>query len=466
MIDSPGFQVSGDRHIFLSYRSNEVEFALRLAADLKNAGVKLWMDRLDIYPGDDWRSSLQYGVHNSVAVVALLSPDYVSSKYCLRELAMADRLDKAIFPVLLHPLDDTQWPIEIERRQYVDFSNWHDAVHYRQQLARLVDVLKERFTEQYIGEPALEFQMMTNLAAELETQRGLTEYLELASDADKWFSHEYVRPEPRHSKNWTGPTSFILYPESAHEFVPPAFPRKRLQDIDRIMAEMPAFVLIGEPGAGKTSILSHLALKSIYAYQADPETAPYPLLLNLVGWDDLADFQTFIRQHWRLPNDPIEMIEAGQVILFLDGLNEIQGARLEKIQRVRRWLNSSSPPRRIVVTCRSADYGPETNLGLPCVQIGKMDADHICEFAVNYLGEEIAPFLVNQIIPAEPWADQYKHYLYEQARNPFYLGAMILAHKSSVYGDVPENLGGLLQRLVIEMWQRENLPAGIAARGL
>jgi hypothetical protein len=43
--------MSDNGHIFLSYRSIEADFALQLAADLKNIGVKLWMDRLDVGKG-------------------------------------------------------------------------------------------------------------------------------------------------------------------------------------------------------------------------------------------------------------------------------------------------------------------------------------------------------------------------------------------------------------------------------
>jgi hypothetical protein len=72
MVYSSTFPHVGNTHIFLSYRSSEVEFALKLAADQKNAGVKLRMDRLDISPGDDWRSSLEYAVLDSEAVIAVL----------------------------------------------------------------------------------------------------------------------------------------------------------------------------------------------------------------------------------------------------------------------------------------------------------------------------------------------------------------------------------------------------------
>ena len=55
--------------VFLSYRSTEVDFALKLAVDLKAAGVNLWMDRLDIKPGDDWLKALQNAVSNCAAMI-------------------------------------------------------------------------------------------------------------------------------------------------------------------------------------------------------------------------------------------------------------------------------------------------------------------------------------------------------------------------------------------------------------
>ena len=180
--------VSERRHIFLSYRSSEADFALKLAADLKNAGVNLWMDRLDINPGDDWRKSLEGAVYSCAALISVLSPAYVSSKYCQRELARADRLGRPIFPVLLGTIAESNWPLEIERQQYIDFSSWQEEVAYQKQLNRLVDILKEKFADQISVIPDPETQYLTHLAAEMETQKGLAEYLEFSTDADphKW----------------------------------------------------------------------------------------------------------------------------------------------------------------------------------------------------------------------------------------------------------------------------------------
>jgi hypothetical protein len=53
--------MSEGRHVFLSYRSTERPFALKLAAALRNTGVQLWVDCLPegIRPGDDWPRALE-----------------------------------------------------------------------------------------------------------------------------------------------------------------------------------------------------------------------------------------------------------------------------------------------------------------------------------------------------------------------------------------------------------------------
>src|SRR5690349_13024143 len=136
------------KHVFLSYRSVEVEFALKIAADLKNAGVNLWMDRLDIKPGDDWLKALQQAVNDCGAMIPVLSPDYVTSKYCQRELARADRMGRPIFPIILQPVSESDWPFEIERQQFIDFSRWRDEKFYQEQLLKLEDILKATISDQ------------------------------------------------------------------------------------------------------------------------------------------------------------------------------------------------------------------------------------------------------------------------------------------------------------------------------
>ena len=448
------------RHIFLSYQSSDVDFALRLSADLKNVGVNLWMDRLDISPGDDWRKSVEAAVYSSIAIIAILSPEYVKSKHCQRELARADRLGRAIFPVLLGEISEHGWPLEVEREQYIDFSCWKDdAVLYQEKVNTLVDSLKEKFASQLSVIPSLEAQYLTNLVADLETRQGIAEYLETFTASDKLLEREIIRPEPHNMRIWLGQEMYKLQDLSLENTSDETVSKARLQrhvavkDLYDVLIDHNHFVLTGAADSGKTTILRHLILDSVYAYQATTD-APIPFFVELVGWDDQTDFESFIRSMWPLESDPIELLKQRRLALYLDGLNELWGVKALKVKSLREWLAINSQSGTVIITCRDTEYG--SDLDLPIINIEALDRDNIESFIANYLGEDIAPILLSQLLPQNKSDEDYKHYLYALARNPVLLSALIIVYKSSSFGYIPENVGALLRRLIHEIWEREN----------
>jgi len=191
--------MSNTGHIFLSYRSIEADFALQLAADLKNAGANLWMDRLEvgIKVGDDWVQALQNALDTCSAMIAVLSPSYVGSKFCRRELKRADGSDKPIFPVLLRKLNQQEWPFEIQEKQYIDFTEWRDEKSYKKQFDELVNVCRNRYPEQFGAIPDVETRYLNRLIADLEAHQGVLEYVELKGATDAPPDPDPVRPAPR-----------------------------------------------------------------------------------------------------------------------------------------------------------------------------------------------------------------------------------------------------------------------------
>ncbi|MCU0480519.1 MAG: HEAT repeat domain-containing protein [Anaerolineae bacterium] len=129
----------------MSYRSLDIEFGLKIVNDLKVNGIRMWMDKLEIRPSDDWVNALSKGVDGCTAMLALITPEYLKSPYCIRELHRAYRLNRMIFPILLQPINPEDLPLELERTQSLDFINWKDEKHYHTELTKLVHAIKSRF---------------------------------------------------------------------------------------------------------------------------------------------------------------------------------------------------------------------------------------------------------------------------------------------------------------------------------
>jgi hypothetical protein len=130
-------------HLFMSYRSTESSFALQLVNDLNAAGITVWMDQLDgIRVGDDWIETLQTNLDRASGLLAAVSPAYVRSKYCLRELQRADTRSIPIFPLLIEPITQSELPLEIQRLQHLDLTGWQNPSAYAAQFAKLIAALK------------------------------------------------------------------------------------------------------------------------------------------------------------------------------------------------------------------------------------------------------------------------------------------------------------------------------------
>lgn len=450
--------MSNQRHIFLSYRSIEVDFALKLAADLKNAGLNLWIDRLDIRPGEDWRRSLQAAVDECAALIAVLTPEYVASKYCQRELSRADRFFHPIIPLLLKPVPDKDWPIEIEREQYIDFSGWRDETVYRKKLQSLVQHLRDSFSSHFHDVPDDETRYLTTLVAELEASKGVMEFVELSHQANLVMSDEMsIRPRPRYAAAWTMDASFSVVPEYGDVPARPLRARVALNGIAEAVERYPRFVLTGAAGTGKTTTIQHLVLAAAYARLQDRDNTPLPLFLKLTNWHQHQTAEAFIRSHWPLSGDPIAGLVEGKIALFLDGLNEVGSRAPEYAARLREWLSRDKAPRRVIVTCRSSEYSEALSLHLPTVQVAEMDQTRIQQFVCGYLNDGAAERLLDKILPGQMVAGENSRHLFQMARNPFLLSVLVLVFMRSPDGELPQNTGALMKELTTELWNQERL---------
>ena len=95
---------------FVSYSREDWEFVLRLAKDLKAKGAKVWMDKLDIRPGQTWADEIQAAVNSCSRMLIVLSPASVTSRNVQAEVGYAISEGKEIIPIFYRQCNDPLSP--------------------------------------------------------------------------------------------------------------------------------------------------------------------------------------------------------------------------------------------------------------------------------------------------------------------------------------------------------------------
>jgi hypothetical protein len=152
-------QTSVKRKFFFAYAREDSEFVLRLANDLRQAGVSVWLDQLDVIPGQRWDHAVEEALQRCDGLLAVLSPDSVASQNVMDEVSYALEEGKLMVPLLLRP---TSMPFRLRRVQYLDFTPGYDR--------GLVQLLKALDNAQR-GRPITDERAivdMPNVAADLE----------------------------------------------------------------------------------------------------------------------------------------------------------------------------------------------------------------------------------------------------------------------------------------------------------
>jgi formylglycine-generating enzyme required for sulfatase activity len=230
--------------------------------------------------------------------------------------------------------------------------------------------------------------------------------------------------------------------------------RVRLDDIRQAVDEHPAFVLLAQPGAGKTTVLQRLALEMTLKRLREGGEALLPLFVRLAAQKPDEAPLDFLGRMWReeapgLHTDPTGEIatalQQGRLCLLCDALNE---ARREKYrERMMEWADFARrlpTGNRLIFTCRTQDYSG--GLAVQQVEVDPLSPEQIQDFARLYLGKEKGAALWGELQRAH--SD-----LLDLAKIPYYLLLMTEAYEDG--GTLPRHRAGLFASFVERLLLRE-----------
>jgi hypothetical protein len=123
-------------YVFISYARKDAEFALKLGRDLREKGVSIWLDQLDIKLGQHWDRAIEEALEGCACLLVVLSPDSAASENVLDEVGLALDLHKPVVPVRSRACNI---PLRLRRLQYIDFT----GAEYQVALDRLLASFSE-----------------------------------------------------------------------------------------------------------------------------------------------------------------------------------------------------------------------------------------------------------------------------------------------------------------------------------
>lgn len=336
-------------HIFISYSRNDGKaYAERLERDLQAAGYSTWRDTRNIDPYQDFTAELEKLIEAAAQVVVCVTPDVKrDNSFVRREIGYALLCEK---PISVLMFANIKSPINVVNHTRIDFHHltWETAL-----LELLTRIQRPHInTAARPDDPFREYleTLYKEIVRFLDTT--VFTYIPLRSES---------APDAVQMKEVPALLASFFGTSLAVRDVAPQQDEKRQFDNFNEAFEYynGRVLLLGEPGAGKTTTLMAFARDAV-ARRLEDVNAPLPIVARIPDWDartapSLADWLS--KGQLRLKS----IIDQGQGLLLLDGLDELGSERKNPKTEKRydprlNFINLILESNKILITCRDKDY--------------------------------------------------------------------------------------------------------------
>ncbi len=379
-------------HVFISYSRKDSAFVEKLERDLFAFKIKVWRDLHSIPGGSRWFSRIRAGLEASYAMVYVDTAHAQESEWVEQEYIYARYLKLPIIPLRLD-------------KTFISFNTitlnpvFCDGEAYDAGVRQLVALLAAMPQQPIVAgalppDPMPPPDAATPAEAAAPGEEAVREYLNwlLATQQYKQADALYIdlsaETEARKPQRIASAFSTDLDDEidffgaDLEQVHGEAFDGRgtAVADVREPLRELRQVILLGDPGAGKTTTLRKLTMDLARTAQADP-SEKLPVFVPLRQFDGKTPFSAFVRAQMTTLQDHYEVLLAkGRLILLCDALNEMPQKGVsdgrDLVAEVRDFLKDKTD---WVVSCRVRDYQEKLSALKDAVkvQIKKLDPPRI-----------------------------------------------------------------------------------------
>jgi TIR domain/NACHT domain len=454
-------------NVFISYtRAGGLELAAQLEDALRGEGYDTWRDVRNLDPFQDCYVEIEDAIERATHVVVLLTPDLPKNTHSFvrREIAAACYARKKIIPLLVNGFPVEDIPIQINTLTWIVFHDF--ASGFRQLRERLqwtdadsMTLLPDNNWLSATDDPYARHALhLRDYAVQEMRQRighGRGFVLRLAETPNavhlpQAFLSAGVSDDPTQSLSGDEPLQdFSDFSKALRHY------RGRL-------------LVLGAPGAGKTTALLTFARELAYSRLELGTSAYLPIFARIRDWDGYSDLTDWLARYNEIDRyDLSELISSKRAFLLLDGLDE---AALS-LQLGKRPGTSDSIDMRLGFM-RAVSALPETPVVVTCRQLDYEDIVHKAGRKIGLNGaitiKPLTDFQIKTVLADRPellTALQMDENLMDLARSPLTLSMLMVAFRTpeaarelAALVRQPDNLERRFVQLYIQQrYQHEHL---------
>ena len=124
---------------FISYSRKDKDFVRRLHRALGERKLDVWVDLEKIQPTEEFMEAIFRAIEEADIFVAVLTPDWVASAVCKREIKHATDNNKRLVPIVARDVDPSAVPESLAR---LDWIFCRDSDDFETALSELINAIE------------------------------------------------------------------------------------------------------------------------------------------------------------------------------------------------------------------------------------------------------------------------------------------------------------------------------------